>query len=180
VSTRWLGLLASLDTKNKRKKNGRGLPLKGKRKFDGEAAFYSPRSLKKARAKQAAKDEAEAAEQLKKVEIKKLRAANTLYNKKIAQEKREKREKDKVVKEKEKAAEARRKAYEKAERDRQKGLQTSQQSKRKASRPLPKQQKRQKQLGGRAASSVAPSAAPPPPSHVTRFGRNTKLSTKFR
>lgn len=174
------GLLASLDTKNKRKKNGRSLPLKGKRKLDGEATFYSPRSLKKGRAEQAAKDEAEAAEQLKKVGMKKLRAANTLYNKKIAQEKREKREKDKVAKEKEKAAEARRKADEKAERDRQKALQTSQTGKRKASRPLPKQQKRQKQVGGRAASSVAPSAAPPPPSHVTRLGRNTKLPAKFR
>ncbi|KAF1974908.1 hypothetical protein BU23DRAFT_460680 [Bimuria novae-zelandiae CBS 107.79] len=119
------GLLASLDTKNKRKKNGRSLPLKGKQK-------------------------------------------------------REKREKDKVAKEKEKAAEARRKADEKADRDRQKALQTSQAGKRKASRPLPRQQKRQKQVGGRAASSVAPSAAPPPPSHVTRLGRNTKLPAKFR
>lgn len=174
------GLLASLDTKNKRKKNGRSLPLKGKHKVHGEATFYSPRSLQKGRAEQVAKDEVEAAEQLKKAEMKKLRAANALYNKKIAQEKREKREKDKVAKEKEKAAEAQRKADEKAERDRQKALQTSQAGKRKASRLLPKQQKRQKQVGGRAASSVAPSAAPLPPSHVTRLGRNTKLPAKFR
>jgi hypothetical protein len=42
------GLLASLDTKNKRKTNERSLPLKWKRKTDGEATFHSPRSLRKA------------------------------------------------------------------------------------------------------------------------------------
>ncbi|KAF1964231.1 hypothetical protein BU23DRAFT_493327, partial [Bimuria novae-zelandiae CBS 107.79] len=112
------------------------------KKLKAEATFHSPRSLKKGRAEQAAKDKAEAVEQLKKAKIKKLRAANKLYNKKIAQEKREKREKDKVAKEKEKAAKARRKADKKADRDRQKALQTSQAGKRKASRPLPRQQKR--------------------------------------
>jgi hypothetical protein len=112
--------------------------------------------------------------------MKKLRDANTLHNKRIAREKREKREKDKVAKEKENAAEAQRKADEKAERDCQKAFQTSQAGKREALRLLPKQQKRQKQVGGRAASSVVPRAAPLPPSHVTRLGRNTKLPARFR
>lgn len=43
------GLLASLDTKNKLKKNRRSLPLKGKRKLNGEAIFHSPCLLKKGR-----------------------------------------------------------------------------------------------------------------------------------
>jgi hypothetical protein len=144
-------LLALLDTQNKRKKNGRSLPLKGKQKkkerMKGEAAFYSPWSLKKARNEQAAKDAEEATEALKKVEMRELRAANALFKKKIAEENRERRAQEKEVKDKEKAdkaAEARHKREEKAEIDHQRALQTSQIDKRKASRPLPKQQKRQK------------------------------------
>jgi hypothetical protein len=181
------GLLASLDTQNKRKKNGRNLPLERKRnkkeRVKGEAAFYSPRSLKKARTKQAAEDAAEAAEALKKVEMRELRAANALYKKKIAEENREKRAQEKEVKEKEKAdkaAEARRKKDKKAEANRQKALQTSQTGKRKASRPLPRQQKRQKQVGGGAALSVAQSGALPPLTRTTRTGRNVTLPSKFR
>jgi hypothetical protein len=126
------GLLALLDTQNKRKKNRRSLPLKGKRRkkerIKGEAAFYSPRSLKKAWNEQAAKNAEEAKEALKKVEMRELRAANALFKKKIAEENRERRAWEKEVKDKEKAdkaAEAQRKREEKAEIDRQRALQTS-------------------------------------------------------
>jgi len=178
------GLLASLDTQNKRKKNGRSLPLREKRnkkeREKGEAAFYSPRSLKKARATQASEDAAEAAEALKKVEMRELRASNALYKKKLAEENREKRMREKEEKEKKKAAEAQRKKDETDETNRQNALQTSQAGKRKASRPLPKQQKRQKQAGGSAASSVATRAASPPPTRTTRRGRNLTVPLKFR
>ncbi|EDU46179.1 conserved hypothetical protein [Pyrenophora tritici-repentis Pt-1C-BFP] len=43
------GLLASLDTKNKRTKRGRRLPLKGDQKRPTDAVFYSPRKLQEAR-----------------------------------------------------------------------------------------------------------------------------------
>jgi hypothetical protein len=180
------GLLASLDTQNKRKKNGRSLPLKEKRKkkerMKGEAAFYSPRSLKKARNEQAAKNAEEATEALKKVEMRELRAANALFKKKIAEENRKGRAQEKEVKDKEKAdkaAEAQRKRKEKAEIDCQKALQTSQIGKCKASRPLPKQQKRQKQVSGGAASSVAESAASPALTRTTKFGRHVTLPLKL-
>jgi hypothetical protein len=195
------GLLASLDTQNKHKKNGRSLPLKEKRKkkerMKGEAAFYSPRSLKKAWNEQAAKNAEEATEALKKVEMRELRAANALFKKKIAEENRKGRAQEKEVKDKEKAdkaaeaqrkrkekadkaAEAQRKRKEKAEIDCQKALQTSQIGKCKASRPLPKQQKRQKQVSGGAASSVAESAASPALTRTTKLGRHVTLPLKLR
>jgi hypothetical protein len=70
----------------------------------GEAAFYSPQLLKKAWNEQAAKDAEEAKEALKKVEIRELRAANALFKKKIAEENRERRAREKELKDKEKAS----------------------------------------------------------------------------
>lgn len=58
------GLLASLDTQNKRTKHSRRLPLRGKKKRSTDAVFYSPRKLKEAKALQAQKDREEEDEEL--------------------------------------------------------------------------------------------------------------------
>jgi hypothetical protein len=65
------------------------------------------------------------AEELKKVEMKELRAANKLYKKNIAEERRVERERAKVVKEKERAEKEAERQRQKQERDYQKAVQTS-------------------------------------------------------
>ena len=79
--------------------------------YHGGAEFYSPHRVEKARADERTKQQNQEAEELKKAEMAKLRQANKLYNKKIAQERRkqrawEKEERDRVRAEKaEEAAE---------------------------------------------------------------------------
>ncbi|KAI1508547.1 hypothetical protein Ptr86124_012499 [Pyrenophora tritici-repentis] len=86
------GLLASLDTKNKRTKRGRRLPLKGDQKRPTDAVFYSPRKLQEARDERARKDAKILADQARKADAKQLREAKKLLSEKSKQEAQEKRE----------------------------------------------------------------------------------------
>jgi hypothetical protein len=114
----------------------------------------------------------------------KLRHANKLYNKKIAQEKREQRarekeERDQVKAKKAEEAAERKAAKEAQKRDRnaQKSIQLPNQGKRKASDQL--QSETVKKHGGRGARSRTVAAEPPlpRPTVTTRSGRT---ATKYR
>ncbi|KAF9728450.1 transposase [Paraphaeosphaeria minitans] len=100
------------------------------------------------------------------------------------QEAREKREIDKLVREKEKAEKAAKRELEKQQKNSEKALQTSQKGKRKASKALPKPKKRQKRSsrgGPRGGRSDEPMGAPSPtPARVTQSGRSVNLPSKFR
>ncbi|KAI1514559.1 Pogo transposable element [Pyrenophora tritici-repentis] len=174
------GLLASLDTKNKRTKRGRRLPLKGDQKRPTDAVFYSPRKLQEARDERARKDAKILANQARKADAKQLREAKKLLSEKSKQEAQEKRERDKMVKEKENADKAARREQQKQQENSDKAIQPSQKGKRKASRPLPKQKKRQKRVDGSVASGVAIEATPAQPARTSRGGRNIKIPAKFR
>jgi hypothetical protein len=174
------GLRASLATKNKRKKHGKRLPLASPERSGGGATFWSPRKVDEARAKRAEMEATQEAEQLKKVEMRELRASNKLYYQRLAEEKRLERERAKVVREKERAKKAAEKQRQKEERDCQKAIQTSQTGKRKASRVPAPENKRQKRSSGGVAARVAHTRSPSPPPRITSRGRSIKIPSKFR
>jgi hypothetical protein len=178
------GLLASPDTKNKRTKHRRRLPLQGGKTQPTNGVLYSPRKLAQAQAEITRKDAEKIAEKARKKTVKELSKAKKALAEKVLEEKRIERERLKVVKEKEKADKAAEAQRKKQESDYQKAIQTSQRGKRKASRPPPKQQKRQKvssggAIGGRSLDRPQP-AASPQPTRTTRLGRNVTLPSKFR
>jgi hypothetical protein len=175
------GLLASLDTQNKRTRNGRRLPFKGKKKQPTDAILYSPRKVQEAREERRRKDEDKLAN-TKRIKDEKIRNAKKKELKeRQAEEARAERDRKKRVKEQEKAKEAAQKQAEKERKYREKAIQTSQKGKRKASKDLSNQQsKRQKAVGG-VGRSVAPiEATPTQPARWSRGGRNIKLPAKFR
>lgn len=178
------GLLASLDTQNKRTRNGRRLPLKGGQKQPTKGVFFSPQKVQEAREMRRRKDEDIIAEANKKKNKKKLNKQKKLQKETQAAEARAERDRKKRVKESEQAAKAAKKQAEKERKDREKAPQLPQSSKRKASRPQPKQNKRQKLVGGGAgggvASSAAIAAAPEQPPKMSRGGRNIITPAKFR
>jgi hypothetical protein len=174
------GLLASLDTQNKRTRNGRRLPFKGKKKRPTDATLFSPRKVQEAREIQHRKDEDKLANTKRIKDNKELSQQKKEVKERQAAEARAERDRKKKVKEQEQAEEAARKQGEKEQKDLEKAIQTSQTGKRKASRPLPKQQKRQKRVGGGVASSVAIEAALAQPARTSRGGRNIKTPAKFR
>jgi hypothetical protein len=177
------GLLASLDTKNKRTRHSRRLLFPGSKKRPTDAAFYSPRKVEEARAIQRKKDKEKRDENTRKQTEKKQNTDKRAEQRRAQEEKRIERERQKGVKEKEKAdkaLEAERKKAAQEEAKHQKSIPTSQKGKRNASKALPKQRKRQKRVGGGAASSVAPRAASPEPSRTTSRGRTITLPSKFK
>jgi len=181
------GLRASLATKNKRKSHGKALPLPVPDRTTGGAVFYSPRSVRQAKALLAEREAEEHQKELQKAETKKLRADTKLLNEKLAKERAEKRVREKERKEREKAERAAKAAEKKAVQNknaRQKALETSQKGKRKASKPLPKQPKRQKKVsgavGGVVGSSVAHGATSDLPAKQSRGGRNIKTPARYR
>jgi flagellar biosynthesis GTPase FlhF len=177
------GLLASLDTKNKRAKRGRRLPLGGKQKQPTDAVFYSPRKLQEAWDKRARKDAEILVDEARKANTKKLQEAKKVLSEKLRQEAQEKRERDKRVKEKEKADKAAERERQKQETNRQKALQLSKKGKRKATKaPASKSIKKQhlNPRGGRTDGvgvQVVPLAAP---AKTSSRGRNITLPSKFR
>ena len=177
------GLRASLTTKNKRKSHGKALPLPIPSRITGGALFLSPRTIRQAKADLKQKEEEEHQKELQKAETKKLKHDTKLLKEKLAKERAEKRVKDKERKDREKAERAAKAAAKKAEREannQQKALHTSQKGKRKASTTQPKQQKRQKRVGGDGASSIAIEAASAQPARQSRGGRKIKTPAKYR
>jgi hypothetical protein len=174
------GLLTSLDIQNKRTRNGRRLPFKGKKKQPTDATLFSPRKVQEAREIRRQKDDDKLAEAKRVKDNQGLNKQKREVKEQRAAEARAERDRNKRVKEQEKAEEDARQQAEKERKDREKALQTSQTGKRKASRPLAKQKKRQKRVGGRGALSVAIEAAPAQPVRTSRGGRNIKTPAKFR
>jgi hypothetical protein len=100
------GLRSSLATKNKRTSHGKALPLPISEKSTGGAIFFSPRSVRQAKAKLKQQEQEEHQEELQKAETKKLKADTKLLKEKLAKEAAEKRVKEKERKEREKAERA--------------------------------------------------------------------------
>jgi hypothetical protein len=128
------GLKAALNTKKKRKKHGKTLPLGQSGEYHGGTVLFSPRAVQRARDAQAVQQQEEEEEQLRKLRRKKEREEAKLLKQLHMKEKREERERAKVVREKERAEKAAKKQRQKEERDAQKAIQLSQKGKRKASR----------------------------------------------
>jgi hypothetical protein len=178
------GLVASLDTKNRRTKHGRRLPFPGKKKRPTDAVFYSPQKVEEARAIRRKKDKDKRDENTRKKTSKKQSIEKKAQLQKAQEEKRVERERIKMVNEKEQAEKAAETQRENDKQNRLKALQTSQTGKRKASRAPSKPQKRQKSSGGGsgggAASGVATRAASPELPRTTSRGRTVTLPSKFK
>jgi hypothetical protein len=86
------GLKESLATKKKRNKHGKNLILQREGSYHRGAEWSSPRSFKIACERQAQREQAEEEEKLRKVNLKELKAFNTLLHKKLREEKRVERE----------------------------------------------------------------------------------------
>jgi hypothetical protein len=127
------GLREALITKKKHKKHSKALDLQQRCETWGNGQFWSACSLRESRHRNAVtqrlKDEVEP----QKAEDKKLKAAATLYNNKIAKEKRVAREEAKVVRDQEKAEKAAAIAAKKAAQNPKNSQPTAQSGKRKAS-----------------------------------------------
>lgn len=179
-----VGLIASLDTKNKRTKHGRRLLLGGKKKQPTDAVFYSPKKLKEARAEQARKDEAKAATKAAKYTAKELSKAKKALSEKLKNDKRIEAERLAAVKDKDGPGKAASKGPKKNTSNTSKAVQTTQTGKRKALKALSKPKKRQKKQGGfgveSGSSHGVERAASPLLTRTTKSGRNVTLPSKFR
>jgi hypothetical protein len=96
------GLRESLGIKEKRQKHGRTMELVQESEQNGGAVLWSPRKLREAGERKEQREQVEEQEKLYKADIKKLKANNALYKKKIAEEKRVAKEIAKEEREKEK------------------------------------------------------------------------------
>ena len=174
------GLREALLVKKRHKKHSKPLDLQQRTEYHGGAVFWSPRKLREARARQVIKDRTKDELRLQKAETAKLREASKLYKDKMAQEKRVAREAAKEAREKEKAQKVAERARQREAQNAERAIQLSQKGKRKASKPTIQSNKRQKsvvEVVGGGESSKATSATPP---ITTRYGRNTKLPSKYR
>jgi hypothetical protein len=168
------GLRKALSTKKKHNKKSKVLDLQQRNEYHGGAVFWSPRKLREARSHDATNKRLQDAENICKGEMKKLKAATTLYNKKIAEEKRVAQEEAKVVRDWKKAEKPAATAAKKAAQNPKKSILTAQTDKRKSSLVFSSKDKYQKHSGGAAAAAeVVPIA----PHKVARSGRAVKLST---
>jgi rubrerythrin len=118
--------------------------------------------------------------ELKKANTKQLKAAATLYNKKIAEEKRVAREEAKVVRDQEKAKKAAATVAKKAAQNIRKTLPTAQSGKHKASQACQPKAKHARRSGGGAAAdgSTPPVVAAPP--KLNSHGRAINVPAKYR
>jgi hypothetical protein len=119
------GLREAFNTKKKHNKKSNVLDLQQRDEYHSGAVFWSPRKLREARARNSTNKRLQEAKDLKKAEMKKLKAANTLCNKKIAEEKRVAQERAKVVSNREKAEKAAIAAAKKADLNTRKSLPTA-------------------------------------------------------
>ena len=181
------GLRTTLTTKQKHKKKSKLLDLQQRKEYHSGAVLWSPRKIREARARERVKQQEEEQQKLQKTRDRELKAAATLYKKKMAEE-------AKVVRQlaRERAAEERKaraaelaaaRALKKQQRDAatsQKSRNTLKKAKRKASRSAaPVSTKKRRVVS--AGSGV--DAAPPPPAlppKTTARGRQINVPKKFR
>ncbi|KAF1936878.1 hypothetical protein EJ02DRAFT_515559 [Clathrospora elynae] len=150
---------------------------------NGGAVLWSPRKFREAGERQLQREQAEEQEKLHKADMKKLKANNALYKKKIAEEKRVAKEMAKEEREKEKEKRAQEQAQKKQQKEEEKQAaeareitQPSQITQATTSKKqAPKRKRVERCTGG--ASGVNSEEAPP---KVTRTGRNITIPKKFR
>jgi hypothetical protein len=165
-----------LSTKKKHNKKSKVLDLQQRNEYHGEAVFWSPRKLREARSHDATNKQLQDAENIRKGEMKKLKAATTLYNKKIAEEKRVAQEEAKVVRDWEKAEKAAAIAAKKAAQNTKKSILTAQTDKCKSSLVFSSKDKYQKH----SSSAAAAAAVVPVALHkVACSGCAVKLPTQY-
>jgi hypothetical protein len=183
------GLRESLGIKKKRQKYGRTIDLVQESEHNGGAVLWSPRKFREAGKRQLQREQVEEQEKLYKVDMKKLRANNALFKKKIAEEKRVAKEIAKEEREKEKEKEKR--AQEQAKKKQQKEEEKQAEEVRKIAQPseitqatasnkrAPKRKRVERCTTG--ASGMNDEEAPQVPSpKVTRTGRNITIPKRFR
>jgi hypothetical protein len=190
ISTELEGLQTALNTKSRRKQRSKPLLLspapEDSEHPGGGATFWSLRKIQSARAKRAEMEAKQHEDELKKAEMRELRAANKLFKEKVAQEKRVERQRAKVVREKEKAEKAERAAHARHEKQQQKeaanaakAIQLSQRGKRPASKkPALKKPSRRRVIAAGSSSAAAPEPTLPPPKTTSR-GRTINVPSKF-
>jgi hypothetical protein len=174
------GLLASLDTENKRTTHGWRLPLGGKKKCATDAVFWSPVSSRRPKlyrprkiVKKRMKSLKEVLEQIHELRMpsrRKMMQIGSVWNQR---RQRRWRRRKRLMTPPASWQKSNRRTARKLSKLPKKG-------KHKASTLLPKQQKPQKQVSGGAASNVAPSAASPASARTTSRGRTVTLPSKFR
>jgi hypothetical protein len=181
------GLKESLAIKKKRNKHGKKLILHREGSYHGGAEWLSLRSFKRAYERQAQREQAQEEEKLRKVNLKELKASNTLLHKKLREERRVERERVRKEREKEKE----KKAQEHAQKKQQKEIELqaaearkiAQQSQRAPATASKKQAPKRKHVEActSGASGVNSEESPPaPPPKVTRTGRSITIPKKFR
>ncbi|KNG46883.1 cyclohexanone monooxygenase [Stemphylium lycopersici] len=109
---------------------------------------------------------------------KEFKAEAKLIAEEQARIKREERVKERERKKKEKAAKAAQEIKDCEARNALKAIQTSQSSKRKASKPAAKQQLKKRRVGGARGGAMAEVPAPAPPPTLTRRGRTVNIPAK--
>jgi hypothetical protein len=181
------GLRAALTTKQRQEKKSKVLDLQQREEYHSGAVLWSPRKIREARVRETVKQREEEAEKLQKEHDRDLKAAATLYKKKMAEEAKELR---KIARER--AAEERKaraaervaaRALKKQQRDAatsQKSRDTPNKGKRAASRgAVQKTAKKRRVVGARSGVDV-PSPLPEPPTKTTSRGRRVNVPKKFR
>ena len=180
------GLRDAMIAKGKHKLKSKALDLQQPKDEHGRAKFWSPRSVQKARDRDAVKQREDEVIQLQKKETKELKAAATLYKKKIAEEAKALRQRRRDEHKKEREAQAQRLAAARAQKRREKEAATAQKShdraitsKRKASRSQKSNNTKRRRVMGARSGDAAASPPPQPPPKTTTRGRHVKVPKKF-
>ncbi|KAF1971711.1 hypothetical protein BU23DRAFT_470053 [Bimuria novae-zelandiae CBS 107.79] len=182
-----LGLRQALYTKKKCETKRTTLDLQQDEEGFGGAVFWSPRKLREAREREAAKqDEAERL-QLQKTRDREMKAAAALYKKQQAEAAKAARQRAAEERRQAKKAQAEERAAERALKKQQRNAETAAKSrdrannsKRKASHTAAKNPaKRRRAVAAASRVDVGPPAASPPPKTSAR-GRQIKTPAKFK
>jgi hypothetical protein len=173
------GLVASLDTQNKRISHSRRLPVGGSKKQSTDAAWHSPRRLEKERREITMKDNAKVAQKAADNTKQELQKAKKILDQKDKKARQAAAKATREMKEAQKAEREAEKQRRREGRDRQKALKTSQSNMRKALKALSKPKKKQRRVGG-AVGGLVEGAASPAPLPPTKSGRTRTHPAKLR
>ena len=180
-------LRGSITTKKRRKSDRKVLQLQQHEEYHRTAVIWSPRSVREARAREAAEQLQHHEEKLQKKRQREERAAAAAYKKQIAQAAREARERTRMVRQQERAARATQLAATRAQKARDRAAAAAQKArdrqnttKRKASST--QNRKKTKRRRVIEAESGGADASPPakPPTKTTTRGRNVRLPSKYQ
>jgi hypothetical protein len=181
------GLRESLATKKKRNKHGRKLDLHQEGENHGGAEWWSPRKFSEALEREEKRKATQEQERLEKAEMKELKASNTLFNKKLQEERRVERERLKKEREKEKEKKAQEQAQEKQQKEKEKqaantsnSIQQPQTGRTIASKKAALKRKRVEECTSSASGGQGGESSQAPPPKTTRTGRSITIPWKFR